>query len=329
VQIDRKGGYQGPVELTCEPALPGLKLDGASIPASADGTLVTIRRADTNAEPAIVNLRGKTAAAEQTVIVKNHPLERLQPWLANEIGVARNAENAKEFTVDWRDLSEKTVISPASRLLLPVKLVRPDGKNTVKLTLVTSQNTPMLNNQPDPNKALRQDKLGELAAKVNTGDVTMLVPPDLSAPTYDVTVQAELLDPAKKVLATAYAPVRRMQVVLPIIVKLDGPSRIETQFDPKKGATLQLKGTLDRREGLKADVALALTGLPAGAKADAVTIKADAASFVVNVTFPPNVPAAEYTGIKLSGSFAPDAKQPNVRVKSREVEVTLVLKAIK
>jgi hypothetical protein len=163
--------------------------------------------------------------------------------------------------------------------------------------------------------------------KASDGEVVALVPVELAAPVYDVTVQAELLDPAKKVLATAFAPVRRMAVRMPILVKLDGPSRIEVPFDAKKGAALKFQGKIERVAGLKADVVLAFTGLPAGAKADAVTVKADASDFVVNVTFPPNIPAGEIKGVKLSGSFAPDAKTPNIRVRSRDVEVSLVIKA--
>jgi hypothetical protein len=140
-------------------------------------------------------------------------------------------------------------------------------------------------------------------------------------------VPAALLTPDKKVLATAYAPVRRMEVHMALIVKLDGPSRIEAPFDAKKGTAIKIKGKIERREGTKADVALTFTGLPAGAKADAVTVKADASDFVVNVTFPPTILAGEIKGVKLSGSFAPDAKLPAVRVRSRDVEVTLVLQA--
>ena len=69
-----------------------------------------------------------------------------------------------------------------------------------------------------------------------------------------------------------------------------------------------------------------LTGLPAGAKADPVTVKADATEFAVNVASACHDPAGEIKGLKLSGSGAPDAKQPNVRVRSRDVELTLVLK---
>jgi hypothetical protein len=88
---------------------------------------------------------------------------------------------------------------------------------------------------------------------------------------------------------------------------------------------LKIQGTIERLAGVKADVAVALTGLPAGAKADAVTVKADASDFTLNVTLPATVPAGEIKGLKLSGSFAPDAKLPNIRVRSRDVEVTLVV----
>jgi hypothetical protein len=272
--------------------------------------------------------RGRGAdGMEQTVSIKGHPLERLQPWLANEIAVASTNQKAGEFAIDWTKLPPDAALVPGLKLALPIKTVRSADKTTVKLTLLTSQNTPIVNNQPDPNKALRQEKPVELPVKVADGEIAVVVPAELSSPVYDVTVQAELLDPAKKVLATSYAPVQRLAVRMPLVVKLDGPNRIETAFDPKKGATLKLQGKIERIAGVKADVALTLTGLPAGAKADAVTVKADATDFAVNVTFPPTVAPGEIKAVKLSGSLAPDPKTPAVRVKSRDVEVTLVLKA--
>jgi hypothetical protein len=224
-------------------------------------------------------------------------------------------------------LPADSALVPGSKLVLPIKSVRTNVKTSVKLTLLTSQATPLVNNQPDPNKAIRQEKPIEIAANVANGDVIVLVPVDLSAPSYDVTIQAELLAVDKKVLATAFTPVRRMAVRMPLIVKLAGPSRIEAPYDGRKAITLKIQGKIERLAGLKSEVAVALTGLPAGAKADAVTVKADATDFVVSVTLPPTVPAGEIKGVKLSGSFAPDRKQPALRVRSREVEVTLILKA--
>lgn len=321
VQIERRG-YLGKIDLNL--GLPaGVKAEGATIPEGADGTLVTLERSGPM-EPMIAHWRG----GEQWVFVKNHPLEKIQPWLATEIAMAPS--DAKiEFALDWNKLPADTALVPGMKLALPVNVNRALDKTTVKLSLLTSQITPILNNQPDPNKALRQEKPVELPVKIATGEIVALVPGELSAPVYDVTVQAELLDPAKKVLATAFAPVRRMPVKMPIVVKLDGPSRIEAALDAKKGASVKLQGKIERLPGLKADVQLAFTGLPPGAKADAVTVKADASDFTINIAFPPNVPAGEIKGIKLSGSFAPEPKTPNVRVKSLDTEITLVLSATK
>jgi hypothetical protein len=326
VQVDRKSA--GKIDLAA--ALPaGLKLEGAVIPEGADGTLLTLGRAEAAFEPVITTWRGRGTGDEATVVLKGHPLERLQPWLATEIALAPTTAKASEFVIDWRGLAPEAALVPGSKLALPVKIERTDPKTSVKLTLMTSQITPVVNNQPDPNKALRQEKPVEMPVKVADGEVIALVPAELSAPVYDVTVQAELLAPDKKVLATTFAPVRRMQVRLPLALKLEGPARIETPFDPKKGATVKIQGKLERKDGLKADVALALAGLPAGAKADAVTLKGDATDFALNVFFPPNIAPGEFSALKLSASFAPDAKQPNIRVRSRDVEVTLVLQAPK
>ena len=213
------------------------------------------------------------------------------------------------------------------KLVLPIKCERTNVKTSVKLALLTSQAMPLVNNQPDPNKAIRQEKPIEIAANVGNGDVTALVPVDLAAPSYDLTIQAELLAADKKVLATTFAPVQRMAVRLPVIVKLDGPSRIEAPYDGKKATTLKISGKIERLAGIKSEVALALTGLPMGAKADTVSVKVDATDFVVNVTLPPTVLAGEIKGVKLSGSFAPYAKQPALRVRSRDVELTFILKA--
>ena len=323
--VERRG-YLGKIDLSAN-LPPGIKLDGGVIPDGADGTLVTLERSGAF-DAGITKWQGRGGdGVEQIVAIKGHSQERLQPWLATEIAIASSDAKPGELVVDWRGLPADVGLVPGGKLALPIKTTRTNEKTTVKLTLLTSQATPILNNAPDPLKALRQEKPIELPVKVSDGEVVVLVPIELSSPMYDVTIQAELLDAAKKVLATAYMPVRRMEVRMPLIVKLDGATRIEAMMDAKKGATLTLKGKVERREGAKGDVALALTGLPAGAKADAVTLKADASDFVINVTFPPTFAVGEIKGIKLAGSFAPEPKTPNVRVRSREVELTLVIQA--
>jgi hypothetical protein len=214
------------------------------------------------------------------------------------------------------------------KLPLPVKVARAVENSAVRFTLLTSQIAPLANNQPDLNKTLRLEKAVELGPKATDADAAMLVPPELPAPVYDICVHAELLTPDKKlVLASAYTPVRRMSVRNPLVVKLDGAARIETLLEASKETTIKVAGKIERLEGLRGDVAVAITGLPAGARADTPTVKGDATAFSVNVVLPANTAAGEIRGVRLSASAAPDPKQANVRVRSREVELTLVVKA--
>jgi hypothetical protein len=330
VLVERRG-YPGTIDLAAAGLPAGVVLEGAAIPAEADGALVTVRRGTASGDAVVTTWHGRAADGEErVVIVKNHPLERLQPWLATELPLAPTVGKAADFQVDWRGLPADAGLVPAKKMPLPVKVMRPAEPSVVRLTLLTSQNAPQTNNQPDPNKSLRLEKAVELGAKITDGDLTLLVPPELPSPSYDMTIQAELLSPDKRIVkAVAFAPVRRLTVRLPLVVKLDGPPRIEATLDPKKETVVKLQGQIERREGLAGDVALALTGLPPGARADAVTVKTGVTAFALNVVLPPTVPPGEIRGLKLSGTGAPDAKQPNVRVRSREVEVTLVLKASK
>lgn len=321
--------YAGSVELAATGLPAGFNLAGATIPDGAEGALVTVDRGQAVGDAVLMQWKGRLASgAEQPVSIVGHTLNRLQPWLASEIALAPLAAQAAEFQVDWPALPSDAGLVPAGKMDLPVKLVRPMGDPVVRLTLLTSQRPLVVNGQPDLNRMLRQEKPVELAANVLESPFTMLIPPELPAPVYDVCLQADLLKTDKKtVLATAYTPVRRMTVRMPVVVQLAGAPQIEAVLDAQQGAMVKVAGKVERREGLTGDVVLAVTGLPAGARADSPTVKADATDFVVNVVLPPNLAAGEYKGLKLSGTGAPDPKQPAIRVKSREVEFAINVKA--
>jgi hypothetical protein len=326
VVIERRG-YQGSVSLSADGLPGGIHLDNVTIPAGADGTLATISRDESSADTAITHWRGRGEnGVERPVVLRGHALERLQPWLATELAVAPAATKAADFEIDWRGLSADAALVPAGKFVLPVKLTRPAMNSVVRLGLVTSQLPPLVNNQPDPNRTLRPEKVVELGDKVAEGDFTVLVPPQLTSPVYDVTVQAELLSADKKtVLATAFAPVRRLAVRMPFTVQLEGPSRIQAKLDPKTGTTFKIKGKVERREGVTGDVVINLAGLPAGGRANAVTVKTGTTDFALDVVLPLNVPVGEVKGVTLFGTAAPDPKQPNVRVRGRDLDLTLVV----
>jgi hypothetical protein len=328
VVIERRG-FRGAVEVSAAGLPPGVRLENATILPGADGTLVTVRRGDAAGDAIVTTWRGRADdGQERTAVVEGHPLERLQPWLATEVAVAPTTAKAADFQVEWRGLPADAGFVPAGKLALPVQLTRPTSDALVRLTLLTSQVPQLLNGQPNPALALRPERPVELAAKVTEGEVTMLVPPELPAPVYDVTVQADLLAPNRQtVLATAYAPVRRLPVRPSLVVQLAGVPRIEAKLDPKTGTIFEVRGRVERREGLTGDVTVTLAGLPPGGRVDPVVVKAPAADFTVKGVLPPNVPPGEVRGLKLSATAAPDSKQPNVRVRSRDVEVTLAIQA--
>jgi hypothetical protein len=329
VLIDRRG-YQGPVDLSANGLPAGVTLVGATIPADADGALVTVQRGDGPSEAAITRWLGRAGTMEKPVTIKGSPMESLQPWLADEIAMAPTAAKAGAYQIDWNKLPSDTGPIPAKKLALPVKVVRPATDSVVKLTLLTSQSRPIVNGQLDPNQALRLEKPVELGPKTNEGELTVLVPPQPLAPVYDVSVQAEFLTPDKRtVLAVAFAPVRRMTVRVPLVVKLDGPPRIEAAVNPKAPTAVKIAGQVERKEGLTSDVTLTLAGLPPGASAPPVVLKGGATAFTLNVALPANQATGEIKGLKLTATAPADPKAPNIVARSREVELTLVVMAAK
>ena len=327
VLIDRRG-YQGAVELSSEGLPTGVKVEGGKIEPGMDGSLMTIHRG-TTADAVLTHWRGRAEdKQERPVIVADGPLEQLQPWLATELALASTTAKAADFQIDWRALSADAGLVLAGKLNLPVKLIRPATTDVVRLTLLTSQSIPLVNGQPDPIRALRPEKPVELLAKIMDGELTVLIPAELIAANYEVAIQADLLGPDKRtILATAFTPVRRLAVRLPLIVRIDGTPRIEAKSNPKMATTVKVTGKVERREGLTGDVALTLTGLPPGASAAPVTVKAGATDFAFDVVLPANAPPTEVKGVKVSGSAVADPKQPAIRVRSRDVELTLVVLA--
>ena len=85
---------------------------------------------------------------------------------------------------------------------------------------------------------------------------------------------------------------------------------------------IKVDGKIERREGLTGEVVVTLAGLPAGISAGAITIKADAADFSINLVVPATARPGEIKGLTLFATAA-DPKQPNNRLRSRDVELTL------
>jgi hypothetical protein len=213
-------GYSGRIDLAADGMPAGVKLSGLTIPTGADGTLVTMELGESPVAATVTTWHGRgTTGPDRPVMVKGHPLERLQPWLATEFAVAQSVTKVGDFSLDWRGSSDLALF-PGAKLTLPVTVKRTAVDSIVRLSLVASQLPPLVNNQPDVNRTIRLEKPVELAAKAADSTVVVLVPQKLTGPAYDVAVQAELLAGDKKtVIATAITPVRRLAVrKMPLLV---------------------------------------------------------------------------------------------------------------
>lgn len=328
--VAERRGYLGEIELAASSLPAGVKLPAVKIPAEADGALVTVERIGPLAETVITELQGKTGVAlVRPVILKGHPTERLQPWLASELALAPTTQKADDLKIEWRNLPADARLVPGKNLPLPIKATRVDDKLSVRLSLVTSQLPPVVgNNQPDLPKTLRAEKPIELTAKITDAELVAVVPPELANPTYDVAIQAELLTADKRtVLATSFTPVKRLALSLPVAVKLTGPTDIKAPLDAKAATTVKLVGKLERREGATGDAVVSLLGLPPTLNVAPVTVKAGTDDFTLTLALPPTTQPAALTGLKLSALITPDPKTPAVRVKSRDVDLTLTITA--
>lgn len=324
VFVERRG-FVGKIDLLADGLPAGVKLEGNTIAPDADGALVTVT-ATGDVPAGLLAWKGRGGADERPVMLKGHPLERLQPWLATEFAVAPTSAKASDFSINWKDLPADAGLTPAGKLALPVALTRTDVASPVRLTLLTSQTVPVVNNQPVVASTLRIEKPTEFGAKASEGDVPVLVPADLPADAYQVAVLAELLTPDKlRVLASAVTPVRTLPVKLPVAVKFD-TAKLEAKLDAKTGATVEVKGTVERLNGFVGDIAVSLTGVPAGVAVPApITVKAGDTAFAFKLALPVATPLGE-AKLKLSAT-AIDPKLPAVRVKGRDVEVVLNVSA--
>lgn len=164
----------------------------------------------------------------------------------------------------------------------------------------------------------------------NSTEVALLVPADLPPGSYDLAFKAELLGrDTRTVLSTSYTPVKRLNVLSQVLVKLDGAPHVEVRLDASKGAVATWSGMIDRLGGFKGDVALTLEGLPRGVLDPKVIVAADKSEFIIELKIPPATEAGQTPGIKLFATMKPDPKAAIV-VRSPNVDLALdVLPVVK
>lgn len=164
VNVSRRG-YDGPLQLSLGQLPPGVTATGTEIPAGASGTLLTLTGTGDAASQLVTSLMLKSPDGAVFARVRTEaPADDRTPiWLREQFAIAATPKSATPFQVAWADAQPMTQLALMSKPAIPVKFVRPPGMlGPVRLTIVTSQLEPRVNNQPNLILALRPERVVEV-----------------------------------------------------------------------------------------------------------------------------------------------------------------------
>ena len=117
---------------------------------------------------------------------------------------------------------------------------------------------------------------GKIEAKATEGNATVNV--DVAAPLVPTSIALTAKGNLGGKEYTLAVPEVTLQVVRPAALELAAP-----MIEVKQGATVEVKGKVVRKGPFKEPVKLTLNGLPAGLKAEPVTVPPEAAEFTIKV----------------------------------------------
>ncbi|MBC8117392.1 MAG: hypothetical protein H7062_23590, partial [Candidatus Saccharimonas sp.] len=158
-------GYDGPLQLVLGQLPPGIVAQGTEIPSGASGTLLTLTNTGDAVAPLVTSLVAKSpdGVITRAVRLDTTPDDRSPVWLREQFAVAAAPKNVLPFAVAWADAQPPTNWVLASKTAIPVTFVRPTGTlGPVRLSLVTSQLEPKVNNQPNAALTVRAERVVEV-----------------------------------------------------------------------------------------------------------------------------------------------------------------------
>jgi hypothetical protein len=268
VTVLRKG-YSGPITVTVADPPAGLSVRAGTIAAGQTaGALTMTANPDASFAAAPLKLVGRGSGADG-------PFERL----ATKPTVYAQQNNVPMYSIDHIGL----VAAPA--LALPVALESPSApieiphgySATVPVKIVrTTGADSALEITALPLPAGLAVPKASIAAKAVEGKVTVNAAVAAPLGTTTLVLQAKgKLGGADRVLDL---PAVTLTVVPPASLELAAAS-----LEIKPGATLELKGKIVRKGSFDAPVTVKINGLPAGLKADPVTVAGKESSFAIRV----------------------------------------------
>ena len=157
--------YDGPIQLQVAGLPPGTTVQGAEIPAGANGTLIAFTHSGDAIAPLVTRVRAQSpdGSIARPVRIEALPDDRSPVWMREHVAIAATPKAAAPFQVAIVNEASLTQLVMASKPVMTVKLVRPPSVfGPVRLSLVTSQPSPKLNGQPNQNLAVRAEKPVEI-----------------------------------------------------------------------------------------------------------------------------------------------------------------------
>jgi hypothetical protein len=283
----RRKGYSGPITVTVAEPPAGLLVRPGSIPGGQTTGVITLASsADAAFPPVPIKLVGRGQRPDG-------PFERL----ASQLLVFIPTANPPAGTIAQYGL----VAAPA--LPTPVALDTPDepievphgfsAKIPVKIARTKGADAPLAISGLVLPPAVTVAN-ATIAAKAFEGSVTVNAPLEAVLGTMTIALQAKgKFGNAERTIAI---PAVTINVVHPVSVELAAAS-----VEVKPGSTVELKGKLERKGSFDGPVTIKINGLPAGVKADPVTLAGAATAFAVKVAAEPKAaPTSANTQVALN-----------------------------
>jgi hypothetical protein len=268
VTVQRKG-YSGPITVNVVDPPAGLSERPATIAAGQDAGVLTLSAAaDASFTPTAIKLVGRGQG-------EGGPLERF----AFKPVVYAQQTNMPTCSVNQFGLVAAPALASLVTLETPTAPIEvPHGLSaTVPVRVVRTKGADgalAISSLPLP--AGITLVAATIAEKTTEGKVTIKAATNAPLGTTTIVLQAKgKLGDAERTLDL---PAVTLTVVPPASVELAAPA-----LEVKAGATAELKGKIVRKGGFDAPVTVKINGLPAGLKADAVTVAGSDSGFAVKV----------------------------------------------
>ncbi|GIW87843.1 MAG: hypothetical protein KatS3mg108_2167 [Isosphaeraceae bacterium] len=276
-----RAGYNGPLTVTVPDPPPGLRVRPAEVGEGHPvGLLGLSATADAAFEPTVLNLVATAQGPAGPIAVR-----------AEKVVVYAQQNNLPSTFAVQSGLAAALAPPPIVRLETPAEPIEAvHGYSvTVPVTVDRSAGEPAqgeLTVQPfplPPGFAIAETKI---AADAADGTITVNLDPGaaLGQTTLGLLAKGKFQDRNQ----TFAIPPFTLKVVRPIRVELAAAS-----LEVKPGQTAELAGKLIRHGPFREPVTLSLNGLPAGLKAEPVTVAPETGDFVLKVEAATDAPAAE------------------------------------